>query len=81
MAARLARILYRMLRYRQAYVDRGQEPYEKKFRLHQVHLLERKAAQLGFQLVAFDDYRLKAGRILWRLRVALRLKTPEGCPG
>jgi hypothetical protein len=28
-----------------------------------------------------DDYRLEAGRILLRLKVALRLKTPEGCPG
>jgi len=27
-----------------------------------------------------DDYRLKAGRILRRLKVALRLKTPEGFP-
>lgn len=28
-----------------------------------------------------DDYRLEAGRILLRLKVALRLKTPEGCTG
>jgi hypothetical protein len=28
-----------------------------------------------------DDYRLKAGRILWRLKVALRLKPSEACSG
>jgi hypothetical protein len=27
-----------------------------------------------------DDYRLKAGRIIWRLKVALRLKPPEAVP-
>jgi len=27
-----------------------------------------------------DDYRLKAGRILWRLKVALRLKPPDALP-
>ena len=32
-------------------------------------------------VTAVDDYRLEAGRILLRLKVALRLKTPEGCPG
>jgi hypothetical protein len=28
-----------------------------------------------------DNYRLKAGRILWRLKVALRLKPSEACSG
>jgi len=28
-----------------------------------------------------DDYRLQAGRILWRLKVALRLKPSEDCSG
>jgi hypothetical protein len=30
--------------------------------------------------IRVDDYRLEAGRILLRLKVALRLKTPEGFP-
>ncbi len=35
----------------------------------------------GMELVTiFKDYRLKAGRILWRLKVALRLKPPEALP-
>jgi hypothetical protein len=31
--------------------------------------------------IDIDDYRLKAGRILGRLKVALRLKPSEVCSG
>jgi len=34
MAHHLARLLYRMLRYREKYVEKGIEHYEQKFRLH-----------------------------------------------
>jgi hypothetical protein len=51
MAAKLARLLYRMLRYGEAYVDQGQAHYEQKYREQQIQLLKKKAAQHGFGLV------------------------------
>lgn len=51
MAHRLARLVYRMLRYGEEYVDRGAEYYEAKYRSQQLQHLHRKAAQLGFQLI------------------------------
>jgi len=51
MAAKLARLVYRMLRYGMQYVDQGASFYEQKHRQHQIRSLERKAAELGFQLV------------------------------
>jgi transposase len=50
MANKLARIVYRMLKYGEAYVDKGREYYEQKYRQIQIRLLVRKAAELGFQL-------------------------------
>ena len=51
MAAKLARLIYRMLRYGQEYVDRGTAQYEEKHREQQIQLLAKKAAQHGFALV------------------------------
>jgi len=51
MGARLARIIYRMLKYGQAYVDKGSEFYEEKYRQLQIRRLTKKAAELGFQIV------------------------------
>lgn len=51
MAAKLARLVYRMLRYGMQYVDKGAEIYEAQHRNRQIHSLKRKAAQLGFQVV------------------------------
>lgn len=51
MANKLARILYRLLKYGQAYVDKGQEFYEQTFHQQQVKMLTKKATALGFQLV------------------------------
>src|SRR5436190_4355375 len=51
MAARLARLVYRMLRYGMKYVDQGAAFYELKHRERQVHQLKWKAAQLGYQIV------------------------------
>jgi transposase len=50
MAAKLARLVYRMLRYGMQFVDRGAEFYEAQHRKLQINHLKRKAAQLGFQI-------------------------------
>jgi transposase len=50
MAHRLARLVYRMLKYGQAYVDEGTEYYEERFRQQQIQLLRKRAAKLGLQL-------------------------------
>ena len=50
MAHRLARLVYRMPKYGQAYVDKGTEYYEHRFREQQIQLLTRKAAKLGLQI-------------------------------
>jgi hypothetical protein len=49
MAAKLARLVYRMLRYGMKYVDQGAECYDAQYR--QVIHLKRKAAQLGLQII------------------------------
>jgi transposase len=51
MANRLARIVYRLLKYGQQYLDKGQEFYEQRFRQQQIQMLTKKAASLGFQLL------------------------------
>ena len=50
MAHRLARLVYRMLKYGQAYVDKGTEYYEERFRQQQIQLLRKRAAKLGLQI-------------------------------
>jgi transposase len=51
MAAKLARLVYRMLRYGMKYVDQGAAFYELQHRQLQVKQLKWKAAKLGFQTV------------------------------
>ena len=51
MAAKLARLVYRMLRYGMNYIDRGVEFYEAQHCKLQIQSLKRKAAQLGFQII------------------------------
>jgi transposase len=51
MGAKLARLIYRMLRYGQEYVDRGTAHYEEKYRQQQIQFLTKKAAQHGLTLV------------------------------
>lgn len=60
MAAKLARLVYRMLRYGMEYVDRGAEYYEEKQRQREVYNLKRKAARLGFQVTEATDVPLSA---------------------
>ena len=51
MGHRLARLVYRMLKYGQQYVDKGAENYERRYRNQQIQSLRKKATQLGFQLM------------------------------
>jgi hypothetical protein len=51
MAAKLARLVYRMLRYGMKYVDRGAAFYEAQHRQLQIKHLKSKAAKLGFQII------------------------------
>ncbi len=50
MAAKLARLVYRMLRYGMKYVDLGMEFYQAKHRRLQIQHLKWKAEQLGFRV-------------------------------
>src|SRR4051794_20358710 len=50
MAHRLARLVYRMLKYGQNYVDKGASYYEQKNRQQQIDFVRKKAAQLGLQV-------------------------------
>ena len=51
MAAKLARLVYRMLRHGMKYVDKGIMFYEAQQRRRDIHYLKRKASALGFQIV------------------------------
>ena len=50
MAAKLARLVYRMLRYGMKYVDRGAAFYEAQHRQLQINHLKWKAAKLGYNV-------------------------------
>jgi hypothetical protein len=47
MAHMLARLVYRMLRYGEQYVDKGLNYYEEKYREHQIRSIQKKAKDLG----------------------------------
>jgi transposase len=51
-AHKLARLVYRMLKYGQTYVDAGQACYEQHYRERLLYQLKKKAKQMGFELVA-----------------------------
>jgi len=51
MAGKLARLIYRGLKYSQVYVDKGSEFYEQKYRQQQIKILTKKATELGLQVV------------------------------
>jgi transposase len=51
MAAKQARLVYRMLKYGQEYVDKGTALYEEKYRQQRIKLITKQAAQQGFALV------------------------------
>jgi len=50
-AHKLAIIIYNMLKYGKAYVDRGAEYYQEQYRATMVKNLKRRAKQLGFEVV------------------------------
>ena len=50
-APKLARLVFRRLRYGTAYVDAGQQAYEQKYRDRVLTNLQRKAKAFGYQLV------------------------------
>jgi transposase len=50
MAAKLARLVYRMLRYGMQFIDKGAEYYQERHRQREINFLKRKAANLGFQI-------------------------------
>ena len=51
MAHKLARLVYRLLRWGHEYVDKGLQYYEDRRREQQVQLLHKQAAKLGFLIV------------------------------
>jgi hypothetical protein len=51
-AHKIARMIYHMLKYRVDYVDPGQDYYEQKYRERIIKNLQRKAQELGMQLVS-----------------------------
>ena len=51
MAHKLARLIYRMLKYGQQYVDKGMEYYDAKYKQHQLRWLTKQAKQFNLQLV------------------------------
>jgi transposase len=51
MAYQLARIIYRMLKFGQAYVDKGIAHYEAKYRERQLYWLKKQAAALNLQVM------------------------------
>jgi len=57
-AHKLARLIYRMLKFGDAYVDIGQELYEIKYRNRMVSNLRKKAEQLGFVLTELPKQHL-----------------------
>ena len=50
MAHRLARLVDRMLKCGQRYIDKGAEYYEHRYRRQRMEFLTKKAAKLGFQI-------------------------------
>ena len=52
---KLARILYRMLKYGAGYVDQGETVYEERYRDRLLRNLKRRAAELGFELTAISS--------------------------
>ena len=51
MAHKLARLVYRMLKYGEEYIDKGMQYYEERSRRQQLEHLKKKAAMLGLQIV------------------------------
>ena len=59
-AHKLARLIYRMLRFGTEYVDTGQDYYEQRYQSRVVAHLMRRAQQLGYQLIKNENCSLPA---------------------
>ena len=57
MAHLLARLIYRMLKFGHAYVDKGMEYYETKYRQQQLQWVAKQAAALNMQLIPIVEVR------------------------
>jgi transposase len=55
MAHKLARLIYRMMKFGTEYVDKGMAAYESRYRQQQTKWLAKKAASLNLQLVPTAD--------------------------
>ncbi|HXY49103.1 MAG TPA: IS110 family transposase [Terriglobales bacterium] len=55
MAHTLARLVYRMLRYGEHYVDRGMKYYEEKYRQNEIRNMHKRAKDLGLLLTLAPD--------------------------
>jgi transposase len=51
MAHKLARLIYRMLRYGQQYVDKGMQHYEQKYREQRIKWIKKQANELNLQII------------------------------
>jgi transposase len=56
MAHKLARLVYRMLKYGEEYVDKGMQYYEDRYRSQQVEMLKKRAVKLGLQIVEIQTH-------------------------
>lgn len=57
MAHKLARLVYRMLKFGADYIDKGMEAYESRYRQHQMKWLTKQAAALNLQLIPSPNLR------------------------
>ncbi|MBM3275236.1 MAG: IS110 family transposase, partial [Candidatus Sericytochromatia bacterium] len=55
MARKLAQLVYRMLRYGQAYVDIGEAAYEGRYQARRIAALRSSATELGFTLIPANE--------------------------
>ncbi len=55
MAHKLARLVYRLLKFGSQYVDKGIAYYEMKYRQHQIKWITKQAAALNLQLVPIPE--------------------------
>jgi len=67
MAAKLPRLVYRILRYGMKYADQGATVYELKYRELQVHQLKWKAAQLGYKVAPILAAQKRLSQFLRRI--------------
>ena len=66
-AHKMARMVYHMLKYRVPYIDPGQDYYEQKYRDRVIKNLQRKAQELGMQLVPAAAW----SRVSWEPKQAI----------